>query len=352
MAIRTCRRISARGICFLFSCSVVLAVPGISAERNPRIGIRGGYTHLSGYYERKLNGGPTLGVYVIPLVWKYLMIECDSDFSYYPIRGAESSALISYSLGIGPHFYYSIDGRAALYAGTLLRGSVFHVEARETGANAASVKIGFSLSAGVLIPLPRGVELRIGYVFTENDLTRKLFMAHSAYLGVAYGFSSSRGVDSEAGDARETRDKYAMGVNFYNRGDFEKARSYFTKVVELDPDYPEARDRLDSVQAACDDFARAMELKKSGDYLRALKILRAIDPKMRAAADEREKIAGSLKARVPAMQEQGMSEYSRNDFGAAVDTFEKILLVDPENATAKLYLSRARKRHDAYRKLE
>ncbi|HOW83605.1 MAG TPA: tetratricopeptide repeat protein, partial [Spirochaetota bacterium] len=166
------------------------------------------------------------------------------------------------------------------------------------------------------------------------------------------GFSSSRGVDSEAGDARETRDKYAMGVNFYNRGDFEKARSYFTKVVELDPDYPEARDRLDSVQAACDDFARAMELKKSGDYLRALKILRAIDPKMRAAADEREKIAGSLKARVPAMQEQGMSEYSRNDFGAAVDTFEKILLVDPENATAKLYLSRARKRHDAYRKLE
>ncbi|HOO72795.1 MAG TPA: tetratricopeptide repeat protein [Spirochaetota bacterium] len=327
--------------------------PGLSAERNPRLGARIGYSHITGYYENKLRGGASAGVYIIPYIWKYLMVECDSGFAYYPLKGSSSSSLMAYSLGVGPFFYYPAHERVSVYLGTLVKGMLFHVKAAETGKEDVSLKFGFSLSAGLMFSVAKGIELRLGYVFSENDLTRNLFMSHDVFAGAAYAFSPSGARQLQKPESESPAvELYKQAMGRYNAGDLDRALPLFRRVLELEPDYPGVGDSVTAIETAKARYDRAMEYKKNGDLLQALKLLREIEPPMSSARAEQEKIAGELSGQVLLLEQKGIEQYNNKNYREAVETFQNILIIDPENTKARLYLPRARKRHEAYQKLK
>ena len=350
------KSIDYRGMVFVLCvvcCVFFLPHPGLSVERNPRLGARIGYSHISGYYENKLQGGASAGIYIIPYIWKYLMVECDSGFAYYPLKGSSSSSLMAYSLGVGPFFYYPVHERVSLYLGTLVKGMLFHVKTAETGKEDVSLKFGFSLSAGLMFPVAKGIEIRAGYVFSENDLTRNLFMSHDVFAGVAYAFSPSAARETlEQESESEAVELYKQAVGHYNAGDFDQALSLFRRVLEREHDYPGVADYVTAIESAKARYDRAMEYKKSGDLLQALKLLREIDQPMSSVRAEREKIAGELSGKVLLLEQKGIDQYNNKNYGGALETFQNILIIDPENTRARLYLPRARKRYDAYQKLK
>ena len=323
-----------------------------ASERYPLIGLRGGYTHISGYYGERLSGGPSVGLYIHPYRWRFIVLEFDNDFSYFPIKGTDDSYVFTYSLAVGPGFSFDLAKHIAVYAGTLLKSSVFYAKGRETGRESVSFKVGFCLSGGVAFPLKDGFGLRLGYVFSENDLSRKLFMTHTALAGCYYAFKGKgRKVITTEDDYKRVKDFYTKAEKALNSGDYEDALTLYKKVQYYDKDYGDTRKRITHIESAVKMYNEAIRLKKQGDRFAALKILRGLDPGMNKAQQAIDILKKEMNASVKSMVTKGIKHYNAQDYKEAVEVLEKVLLIDPEHRRARLYRDRAVKSYKTLKKL-
>lgn len=323
------------------------------AERWPVIGIGGGYTHISGYYEEKLTGGGSALLIIQPYVWKYLLISFENDFSFYPLSGVNETFLFSYSFSLGPYIYYSISKHFSIFAGTLFKTSVFYIDALEINRQSTSLKIGMSLNAGIQMPIKKGFSIRLGYLFSENDLSRKLFMTHTINLACMYAFSGKprRGVETRD-DYNILKDSYSQADESYNQGDFELALEKYNKVKNIDSSYGDVRQRIEEIEKAIKLYNDAMDKMYSGDDYTALSMLRNINPKLKKAQIAIQNLEKKLVQEIPLLEKQAEIKYNEKNYKDAINIYKKILIIDPDNSQALLYLPRAQKRQETYNKLK
>ncbi|RKZ26212.1 hypothetical protein DRQ20_03490 [bacterium] len=152
---------------------------------------------------------------------------------------------------------------------------------------------------------------------------------------------------------------YTMGVEYMREGRLEESEKAFDMALIWDPDYEEARRKLEEVRSILKErkvnriINEGIDYYKKGDYFNAIDAfsralgldpqnplaLKWFDATTRAMTERRRE-----KGRVGRYIEEGMNYYKKGDYEKAISSWRKGLKIDPANKTLQSYISRAKKK--------
>ncbi len=143
------------------------------------------------------------------------------------------------------------------------------------------------------------------------------------------------------------RDHYKRGANFVQQGDYIAALNEFQNALDRSPNntellkaMKETRDLLDKRVASF--IARARASAAANNFSEALKLLseaRSLDPNNQTIQREIDTELKRINSRLTFLEStrNGLDAYQRQDYQAAMELFEKALLIEPNNATVREY---------------
>ena len=123
-------------------------------------------------------------------------------------------------------------------------------------------------------------------------------------------------------EAENAESRFFFGCVAYREGEFEQSKEWFSKALEVRPDYPEAR------------FNLAITLYDQGNYEDALKQFEEVlrfNPNDKQA---RENLDITKKVAVQSFLKQGSESFIREEYYEALQKWERALKLDSENRVA------------------
>jgi tetratricopeptide (TPR) repeat protein len=164
----------------------------------------------------------------------------------------------------------------------------------------------------------------------------------------------------------------ASGRRQFSDGNHKAARTWFGRVLEIEPNNESARgylsfidairresDRTGAQPAAFDPpaayaseadvraegfYQNALAAERSGSLYGAIRLdVQALDarPNHPGALRQLAEIRGTLAGRVDSLIEAGRTQFKNEDLQSALDSWRRALLIDPNNERAKAYSARA-----------
>ncbi len=328
---------------------------GADREKSDYIlGLKGGYSFIEGHYGSQVNNSFYTGFYFLyssPKIYRYLMFEFDGSWSRYPLKNSSGSFMRYWSMNLGLLLYYPLLDFLQVYGGASFNGAYLDLDASRTRKSLHSFKPGLSAKAGFFVILPMGVRLRAGLDYDLVYLSGKPLNALQAYGGVSYNFNPDvRHSGVEPVEERVER-LYSLGARELEKRNMDRAGDYLRQAVKLDPEHRESLKMLDTISKARKDFNNALKLLEQGRTYTSLVILKRT-AKYTERADQcireaRKRLAGEI----PYLQKRGIELYEQKQYLGCIRIMERLLVIDPDNATARIYLPRAKKRYEALQKL-
>ena len=92
------------------------------------------------------------------------------------------------------------------------------------------------------------------------------------------------------------------------------------------------------LEKSINEYNLALDKFENSDYLNAIIILKDIDPKMKEAAKTLQDLRQKLAPEIPELERLSINAYNDNDFELCITLLNRLLLIDPDNETARLYL--------------
>ncbi|MCP4132320.1 MAG: hypothetical protein GY754_15215 [bacterium] len=332
------------------------------------LGLKGGYSTLMGYYSSELRGSVYAGaycIYNIPAISKYFLGELDFSFSAYPFTESSGSYLYTFSLSAGPLAYYPIFSFLKLYGGASIRGSYFSLNAEKSDKKVQAFKPGFVGKGGFFIPVRYGICTRIGVEYGQTWLSGKTFHSFDIIGGFSFNYSAFMRWDDyeveerkedetrerEENKARQIEQLYSRGTEAFSRGNFAKAKESFTGLLALDPNHTKGKKQLLLIQRLERYYAKGKRLADGKRYFQAIPELEKAAKQMPRARRLLNQIRAALAEKVARMEKQGVKAYENKKYKKCMAIMRQVLLIDPNNGTAGIYLPRARKRYKALQEI-
>lgn len=319
------------------------------------VGFSAGYSQLQGYYNSKLYSSVYYDIYIIPYISKYIRCEADLAFCAYPLRSNKDSHIYSLSGNFGPLICFPIISMFEIYGGISFKANYLYISAAKTEEKESTFKPGLIVKTGVLLPLRWGIGLRTGAEYSQIWLSNKAFSTVNITAGITYNFNFSpdnrlQQDDINAESARiETL--YTQAVNELNEEKYDKAKTDFNEVLSLKSEYKDAKKYIDIINETELAFSNATALIDKKMYYEAIPHLEKAGVYKKAARDELASIREKLNVQIPGLEKNGIKAYEVEDYKECMNIMERLLLIDPDNATAALYYQRAQKRYNALQKL-
>ena len=322
-------------------------------------GIKAGYSILNGYYAGKLEPSYYFGLYTIPYVTGYFMAEIDASYSSHELSGSRGSYLYTFTAAAGPLVSYPLFSFLHPYAGASLRGSYLRLDTASLGEQESAYKAGFILKAGAFIPLRHGVGARLGGEFSQVWLSDRPLRTVNMFAGVSYNFGTPSFrdrddivyTDKRTVKTSETNRLYLEGLAAYEAGRLDEALGKFEAVLKLEPGHADARRHAGAIRETKELYSRALGLMERKPF-EAIPLLQKAGARLSAARETLQSLRARLMAQVPELERRGIAAYEAKHYRDCMGLMNRILLIDPSNKTAKIYLPRARKRHEALEKLK
>lgn len=147
------------------------------------------------------------------------------------------------------------------------------------------------------------------------------------------------------------RDHYKKGYQHIQKGDYLAAISEFQAAYDRAPNNSEVASALREARTLLDQrianfIAKARSSAAANNFAEALKLLseaRALDPGNQNIQKEIDSELRRINNRLNFLENtrNGLDAYQRGDYPAAMELFEKALLIDPTNETVKEYHKKA-----------
>lgn len=138
-------------------------------------------------------------------------------------------------------------------------------------------------------------------------------------------------------------------INHYEQGNYDQALKEIEALEKISPEDLV----IEKYRSLIFQQKKRQEAKahlEAGRHFRAIALLKqAVD--IPEAMQELKSIRESLQSQISSYLNQGISAYDRSDFDTCIAYMEKVLLIDPENPEALIYLPRAQNRRKAMQKL-
>ena len=321
------------------------------------LGVKGGYSLFEGYYKSRFSGSYCAGLsalYSRPALIKYLMAEMEIAYSRYPLKESKSSYLWLLSVNLGPLFYWPVISHFQVYAGVSGQGSYVFLHTSRFDRNEKAFKPGLLAKAGAFFPIRLGFRIRAGAEYSLHYLSNKPLHGFNFIGGVYYNFNPAELVAAPERivDASAQIDWYlTLGNKALQKGDVEEAKAGFSRVLAIDPNNGEAREKLDGIRSAESDYARAQKLIEAKQYYDALPLLESAGKYLVLARTDRDKLRKEMAGEIALLEKKGIELYEKGDYRSCSAVMKRLLLIDPNNRTGLIYLPRALKRQEALERL-
>lgn len=311
------------------------------------IGVKGGYSHVSGHYGDYLNGSAVGGLYILPYIGSFYMIEVDLHYAQYGLKNESGSALNTTVGGIGPLFYVQPFSFLQVYIGASITGNYFYLNANRLQDEQETLKAGYAGKAGFIFLVSDRIAFRAGCEYSQT------FQSGSPFTSVQYFGAASYGALfwHAPSTAREADEYFVKGEQDFKRGRFDAAKRNFTKALAADGAHRESKRFLERIAQIEGQLALARDLISKKRPFEAIPVLERIADVAPEARDELQKIRSQLTSMVASLERTGIAAYEREDYRACIAAMQTLILIDPKNATAAIYLPRARKRLEALERL-
>jgi tetratricopeptide (TPR) repeat protein len=279
------------------------------------------------------------------------MGEFDFTYARYRLIESKNSYMYSLSIHLLPLVYYPFTTFFHIYAGVGAKGSYLFLYTNQYDKESKTFKPGLVAKAGFFFPIRWSLRFRIGVEYSFFQLSGKPFHGFDFHGGVSYNFNPSVRL---SGPDRTDRINlyYNRGVRDFEEGKFKSARENFVKVLTIDPGHRETLEKLDLLGKVVSDYERARSHVSAKRYYRAIPLLERAARYIKAAKEDLVKVRQRLVGEIPSLEKRGISLYERKDYKNCIGVMKRLLLIDPNNRVASIYLPRARKRYEALQKLK
>ncbi|MCS6983693.1 MAG: hypothetical protein NZM25_01025 [Leptospiraceae bacterium] len=170
-------------------------------------------------------------------------------------------------------------------------------------------------------------------------------------LTISLGITIRLGLPPLTKTARDPMgDLQSAIIVHYERGEYEES---LRKIEELEQKSPDDV-LIDKYRSLIFQQRKRQEAKahlEAGRHFRAIVLLKQA-PDIPEAVQELRSLRESLNSQVSSLLAQGIAAYERSDFEQCISFMEKVLLIDPENSEAQIYLPRAQNRKRALERLK
>lgn len=147
------------------------------------------------------------------------------------------------------------------------------------------------------------------------------------------------------------RDFFKQGYGNVQKGDYIAALNDFQNALDRSPNNPEVLKAMSETRELLDKriasfIARARASAAANNFSEALKLLseaRGLDPTNQTVQREIDSELKRINSRLTFLEStrNGLDAYQRQDYQAAMELFEKALLLEPNNATVREYHKKA-----------
>lgn len=326
---------------------------------SPRFGVVAGYHQPVGYFDSYLSSGYGAGLivlYPLPFFPLPVLAEMGLTYSRFEMDESPDSALDIYSLRAGGRLHHRFHRFFQPYGGAHLRASVVNFSADRTGEEETVFKPAVAVTAGLCFELALGFNLDIGVEYASMPLSGEAFQSAGLVAAVTFNYgafsrgpvSREDGYDSER-SIRDLLDRARAALADKNTA---LAKAPLSRVLEIDAGHEEARDLKAKIEGAERSLGEARTLVESRKMVEAIPALADAALFMREAEVELGRVRNLLRRDIPTLESAGIACYEKKQYRDCINLMKKILLIDPDNQKAKLYLPRAERRHRAIETLK
>lgn len=344
---------------FMFSSAVLADEPKAKPHDNIILGVQGGYSFFQGHYKSMFTGSYYLGISTLfsrPSLVKYLAGEIEFAYASYPVKEGGGSFMQMWSVNIGPVFYWPVVSYFQVYAGVSGQCSYLYLHTSRYDRNERSFKPGLAARAGAFFPVKWGVRLRLGAEYTLHYLSDRPLHALNFIGGIYYNFNPSErfaAPEKAVDTASQVAWFQTMGDQALQKGDVREAKANYSRILAIDPNNGEAREKLNGIMSAESDYSKAKGLIEEKQYYDALPLLERAGKYLPSARQDQERVRKILaeSGEIALLEQKGIELYEKGDYRGCIAVMRRLLLIDPGNRTGLIYLPRAIKRQEALDRL-
>ncbi len=194
------------------------------------------------------------------------------------------------------------------------------------------------------------------YEYNFLPLSGKLFQTGNLSLGVTLnwnGFSSEKqGYAVNLNQDIDLESMYARGQAKMDAGNLEEAERIFKQMLQKNPDYDPAIVAIAQITTIRSCHEQTRSLISRGQNLEAIQGLEDCSRYYSEDRADLERIRMQYSREIPVWEKTGVEAYDKMNYTGCITVMQKILLVDPNNKTAKIYLPRAQQRQKALERFE
>jgi tetratricopeptide (TPR) repeat protein len=328
----------------------------------PTPGIAAGQTILHGVFGDFYKASPEFALRAyMPIGVENLFLMPEARYGSFALKTAAASRLTSYS------FFMPIGAYLPLFRGIspfLAVGpefGYFTVIASASAQEVSTYRVRPAARAGIFIPVTYFAFLDISVQSSYTQLSQESFVATTFSAGITVSYPAWRRNEEAVSRALEEQSRQQkiqgevdalerQGKALLAEDKFDEAEQKFREILALKPGDKEARRHVDAARAM-PLLREARAYREEGKGLSAIRSYEKAAAALDEARTELAEYRQQLKPSVPALSQSAVQAYDAAQYANAILILEKILAIDPENETAKLYLPRARNRQRAVEKL-
>lgn len=287
----------------------------------------------------------------------FMLLKLDLSGALFSHTLKEGSGIQLFQASLGPLLYYESSNLWKPYASVSFQGSVISSRGVASNTTERYLKPGARLGLGNQFYFGNGVGMRLEVSGNYIPVTDSSLHFFSTTAAITYDFGAAqterllrRAEASRQEKEADFDEAFQAGVRAVKDKDVKAARSAFRRAALLRPEHLPTQKYARTVDGL-EKFLLAEKLYQSGQYYRAIplyeKAAATYTPATEALASVRRKLSGRIKS----LLSRGEAHFSAGRYGRCVTNMRRILLIEPGNNTAKIYLNRAIKRRQALSRL-
>lgn len=314
-----------------------------------------GPSYPAGFYSDYLETGYIYGIsafYNLPFLNSNTYLLGGTSYSSYEMQVNSSSTLSMADIYAGGMFTYPLFSYIFINTGFKVRGIYSMLDTANTGLSETAFKPGYSLFAGGMTYLGRGIGLFVNAEYRVTEFSSEKFESASVMGGITYNFEDYRADIESRLNADRKISLFDQGINEFRRKNFEEAKKLFSELYRMDSKYPGLDYYMQRVEEIETNYKTAEQYIAQKNYLKAIPQLDSCSPYIKDCELKLLQQRKNLMPNVPAWEKEAISLYDNREYRECIIIMERILLVDPENKNANIYLPRAVKRNRAIESLQ
>lgn len=314
-----------------------------------------GPSYVSGHYNDYLENGYTTGlgaIYNLPFLKGNTYFTGGVSYYSFSMESSHESLLQQGDFYGGCMFSIPLVSYIFVNMGISLHGIYSVLDTDNTERHETTFKYGRAGNFGTMIYLGKGVGLFASTEFRITELTSRHLYTASLSAGFTYNFNDYR-ADIES---RENADKkialFDQGINEFRKKNFHDAKKLFSDLYKLDSGYPGLDYYIRRIEDIEQNYLTAENLISQKNFLKAIPYLDKCSPYIKECELKLLQQRKNLRPNIAGWEKEGIRLYDNREYRECINVMEKILLVDPENKNANIYLPRAVKRNKAIESLQ